>query len=538
MWVFFTKLFNDDDFMPRWKCGNWSDFHGWLHIVSDVLTWGAYTAIPIVLAIYILRRRDVYFPLVFWLFCAFILSCGTVHLVEATIFWIPVYRFSGFLKAITAIASWATVIALIRVAPAALKLPLLREEITEKEKIETNLRSQLQITSLFATVAHIANLTGTKQELFRQSAQAIIKYTELDIVRFWKRDYDRDTFELCAVESNHSINLVNKAEITTDQFERFVAGNEYCAPIFNENTDSAKSMSFKGYATFTIMKDEETVGGFIEIIDKRPIEDSTVDALSPTIDVLRQGYFRLLAERVQSELISELQIRNREIAERNQELDEFTYVASHDLRAPLRAIDSLSQMICEDEADALSDDGKYKFELMMSRVERMNKLLDDLLAFSRIGRKKDPPEMVDSGRLVQETIELLGVARNAKIQVADNMPVFECSRTPLAQVFRNLIDNAIKHHDKNLPHIEISCREVDEFYEFCIADDGPGIDPAHHKKIFKMFETLRPRDEVEGSGMGLALIKKFAHFAGGDIKVESKPGKGSRFFVTWPKTAR
>ena len=533
MWVFFTKLFNDDDFMPRWKCGNWSDFHGWLHIVSDVLTWAAYTAIPIVLATYIIRRRDVYFPFVFWLFCAFILSCGTVHLVEATIFWIPVYRFSGFLKAITAIASWATVIALIRVAPAALKLPLLREEITEKEKIETNLRSQLQITSLFATVAHIANLVGTKQKLFRQSAQAIIKYTELEIVRFWKRDYDRDIFELCAVESNHPCELVVQAQIPAVQFVELTEQGKTVAPIF---TNEAEMLD--GYTAFAIMRDANTLGGFIEIFDKRPIDDSKVESLSPTIDVLKQGYFRLLAERVQSDLISELQIRNREIAERNQELDEFTYVASHDLRAPLRAIDSLSQMICEDEAEALSDDGKYKFELMMSRVERMNKLLDDLLAFSRIGRKKDPPEMVDSGRLVQETIELLGVARNAKIQVAENMPVFECSRTPLAQVFRNLIDNAIKHHDKDLPNIDISCREMDEFYEFCIADDGPGIAPAHHKKIFKMFETLRPRDEVEGSGMGLALIKKFANFAGGDIRVESTPSKGSRFFVTWPKTAQ
>ena len=137
---FLTRLFNTSDFSPRWFCGNWSSPHGWLHILSDLAIFGAYAAIPIVLASFALRRKDIPFLPIFWLFAGFILFCGTGHLIEATIFWHPWYRLSGVVKMITALISWGTVFALIRVTPRALALPglarvnqKLQEEIQSRQ---------------------------------------------------------------------------------------------------------------------------------------------------------------------------------------------------------------------------------------------------------------------------------------------------------------------------------------------------------------------------------------------------------------------
>lgn len=148
MFEFLTKLFDTSDFPARWHCGTWSDALGWLHIMSDLATFAAYMAIPIVLAYFVTRRRDLPFPRVFWLFAAFIFTCGTVHLIEAIIFWSPVYRLSGVMKLATATMSWATVVAVIPVTKSALNLRSPREmqrEIDERRKAQSQLKSNEQL---------------------------------------------------------------------------------------------------------------------------------------------------------------------------------------------------------------------------------------------------------------------------------------------------------------------------------------------------------------------------------------------------------
>lgn len=157
---FLTKLFDTSDFPARWHCGMWTPFEGWLHIVSDVLIFAAYTAIPLVILIFRLRRRDAAYGPLYWMFCAFIFSCGTVHLIEAVIFWEPLYRLSGLVKAFTAVVSIATVIVLVRVAPTALKLPgqaaladRLQLEVAERQRTEDELRIRNAELDQFASLA-------------------------------------------------------------------------------------------------------------------------------------------------------------------------------------------------------------------------------------------------------------------------------------------------------------------------------------------------------------------------------------------------
>jgi len=220
----------------------------------------------------------------------------------------------------------------------------------------------------------------------------------------------------------------------------------------------------------------------------------------------------------------------------NTELEQFAYVASHDLKAPLRGIDSLATWIADDLAGTLEGEPKHNLDLLRSRVKRMEELLDAVLAYSRAGRVVGDPEMVDAATLVRETFEFLEPPAGFSLEIEGPMPRFRTAPKALEQVFQNLFSNAIKHHDRSEGTIRVSAREHDGWYAFAVADDGPGIPPRFHERIFEMFQSLRPHDEVEGAGMGLAVVKKSIESVGGTIRVETDPTRrGTTFRFSWPK---
>lgn len=219
----------------------------------------------------------------------------------------------------------------------------------------------------------------------------------------------------------------------------------------------------------------------------------------------------------------------------NKDLDDFAYVASHDLRAPLTAIGSLVLWLEEDTAHVLPEASAAHLGLIKNRVTRMGKLLEDLLDYSRAGRAANSMEMVDTGEMVAQVVDLVRGTTSLTVKT-EGLPVFATVRTPLQQILRNLVSNAIKHHDGDACTIEVAVEESGPFYVFRVRDDGPGIPPQFHDKIFNMFQTLRPRDEVEGSGMGLALVRKLVERYGGIVHVVDTPGRGTTIEFTWPKT--
>ncbi len=225
---------------------------------------------------------------------------------------------------------------------------------------------------------------------------------------------------------------------------------------------------------------------------------------------------------------AELEISNRE-------LDTFAYTASHDLKAPLRAVQHLAQWISEDAGPHLSEESQKHMQLMLRRIERLERLLDDLLDFSRIGRMPHEPVTIDTGRLVAEVVEMLAPPADFTIEVGP-LPVLIGQRPPLEQVFRNLIGNAIKYHDRPNGTVHIAAEDRGAMWEFAVRDDGPGIAPEYHERVFEMFQRLQTRARVEGSGMGLALVKKLVENQGGRVRLESIPGQGATFRFTWPKT--
>jgi len=220
-------------------------------------------------------------------------------------------------------------------------------------------------------------------------------------------------------------------------------------------------------------------------------------------------------------------------------LDQFAYVASHDLKAPLRGIDHLANWITEDAAAVLPEPSKEHLTKLRKRVQRMDHLLDDLLAYSRVGRRDGEPEVIDTSALMKEVVALLAPPTGFTVHISADLPALTTPRAPLEIVLRNLLDNAYKHHHQpQAGEVQISAQVLGDFVEFCIRDNGPGIDPQFHEQIFGVFRTLRPRDQVEGSGMGLALVKKTVEYRGGTVRVESAVGKGTTFWFTWPKDPR
>ncbi|MCY7273112.1 MAG: PAS domain-containing protein [Phormidesmis sp. CAN_BIN44] len=221
------------------------------------------------------------------------------------------------------------------------------------------------------------------------------------------------------------------------------------------------------------------------------------------------------------------------LEKRNQELDQFAYVVSHDLKAPLRAIANLAQWIEEDLAEVLTDETRRQMELLQGRVHRMEALINGLLQYSRVGRVALQSESVSVGDLLQEVVDSLAPPAEFVVEIAPDMPTLKTDRLSLQQVFANLISNAIKHHDRPDGHVWVTVSNLGKHYEFAVKDDGKGIAQKFHDRVFTIFQTLEARDKVENTGIGLSLVKKTVESRGGAVWLESAEGQGATFRFTW-----
>jgi PAS domain S-box-containing protein len=284
--------------------------------------------------------------------------------------------------------------------------------------------------------------------------------------------------------------------------------------VFDRNGDGKLEESFWNFVYQPLMDGEGNVYGI----------------MTHAVEVTDQVRARQEIEKKAEELAHLMQSLERT----NQELDQFAYIVSHDLKAPLRAIATLAEWIEEDQGDQLSEESREHLNLLRGRVNRMAGLIDGILQYSRAGRMQQV-ETVDVSALLDDVLELLGSPPNVAMIIQPEMPTLKTEKVPLEQVFINLIGNAIKYANHPDARIQVSVRDARQYYEFAIADNGPGIAPEYHEKIWGIFQRLEARDKVEGTGIGLSIVKKIVESRGGRVWVESSVGAGATFRFTWLK---
>lgn len=278
-------------------------------------------------------------------------------------------------------------------------------------------------------------------------------------------------------------------------------------------------------------------GAYAYVFDKgyiiRDEKGTPIRMIGTTQDISQQKE----TEALLLELNNRLKRRAEELANSNVELERFAYVASHDLQEPLRMVTSFLQLLKKRYDDKLDETAVQYINFAVDGAERMKTLIMDLLDYSRVGSNTEPNEDVDLNLLIEDVRDVFGKTIDevkATITVSP-LPIVKGTRTQLFQLFQNLISNAIKYQSKESPKIQIRYKEEQDHYLFEVQDNGIGIDPAFHEKIFVIFHRLHSRSEYGGTGIGLAICKKIVERHNGNIWVKSAVGEGSTFFFTLSK---
>jgi signal transduction histidine kinase len=239
-------------------------------------------------------------------------------------------------------------------------------------------------------------------------------------------------------------------------------------------------------------------------------------------------------------LAATVQAQNRELERSNRDLDEFAHVASHDLKAPLRAIRNYAQYLDEDAGALLPEEARGYLLRLRDRADRMGTMIDGVLQYARAGRTAAPVETVDTAALAREIVSLLDVPAGARVEVLPSLPTLRTERAPLQQVLLNLTQNALRHGHAAAPHVRIGAEAAEPepgYHEYFVADNGRGVPPQLQERIWTLFHSLDPHDG-RNSGIGLALVRRLVEAQGGRAWVESTPGEGACFRFLWPNAPR
>lgn len=262
-------------------------------------------------------------------------------------------------------------------------------------------------------------------------------------------------------------------------------------------------------------------------LESKSLDSENADLLTVTDIIKKESTRRKVAE-------DQLKRNVRNLEKINKDLDQFAYVVSHDLKAPLRAIASLAEWIEEDSTDRLTPETQRNLQLLRGRVLRMENLIHGILAYTKAGKIKGEVQQINTATFINEVVDFLNPPPSIRVELEGEWPDIETDTIRFHQVISNLVSNAIKYIDKPKGLIRIKNVTLEECCQITVEDNGPGIEEEYHQKIFQLFQTLSTRDQVEGTGIGLSIVKKIIEEQGGKIWVDSVPGTGSSFTFTWP----
>jgi PAS domain S-box-containing protein len=337
-----------------------------------------------------------------------------------------------------------------------------------------------------------------------------------------------------ALDKNWVITYWNKqAEIIFKKSRREAIGKN----LWELYPDAKNTITYINYHNAVKEKTIQHYERFYEELD-RWLEISAYPSSTGLSIFFKDITDRKISEKQLGELNTNLKKHASDLAISNKELEEFAYVASHDLQEPLRMVTGFLGQIEKKYSDVIDDKGKRYIHFAMDGAKRMRQIILDLLEFSRVGRTEDVENYIDLIDTVREVILLCQkqIKETKAIVRFENLPSLVTHKTPLRQVFQNLISNSLKYHIKGItPLINISAEENETHWQFAISDNGIGIEEEYFNKIFVIFQRLHNKDEYSGTGIGLAVCKKIIENLGGKIWLASVPGKGTTFYFTLPK---
>jgi PAS domain S-box-containing protein len=342
---------------------------------------------------------------------------------------------------------------------------------------------------------------------------------------------------------------------TQMMIDKALAGESFSGVESRRYTKDGKSLDVSISAAIHLNRDGIPVGSvhiLRDITERKRVEEALQNAHQELEQRVRERTAELamtteqlkleLTERKRAEEAlrgahGELEKKAADLGAANEELSQYAYVVSHDLKAPLRAIRNYADFLGEDLEATLDGDQKTYLEGLNHAVRQGEELVEDLLEFSRVGTLKSPMETIEVGTFLRDLIEPLTLASTVEIVAANDWPTIDAEPTLLRQIFLNLISNAIKFNTSTHKRVEIGWLPLEEGRcEVFVRDNGIGIEPRHHDQIFRVFQRLHTTREYEGTGLGLAIVKKASSKLHATVRIESKAGEGSTFFVALPKT--
>lgn len=514
---FFSKLFSAEGFPARWYCGKWTDFHGWLYILSDLMIWGAYFTIPLLMWYFVRKRKDVPYQPVFWYFMAFIFFCGATHLVDAIIFWEPLYRLSALLRFLTAVVSWLTVLALYRTIPKALKL----STPTELEKIIAEKTQALEIANQklkeseeqFRTLVNsnpdvIAKLDQDFRHIFVNDA--ILRETGLPPEHFTGK-----TFHELDVPAHRLNELTQKIEEAW-----------HTKQIVLYETDSWNDDVSEGDKSYFSLQ-------IVPLLDSIENTKKEVLIVNKNITVQKKLELQLKAK------IQELETLSKELGVQNKQLEEFANITSHNLRAPIGNLNALYDLYLNETKE---DEKSFYIEKIGDVSKNLMHTIDDLAEIVKIKRDThiEREILYFEKKLTHVVNSLTGQILETGAEIDADFsacPTIEYPKVYLESILLNLISNAIKYRSpERKPKIFLQTQRINNQIVLTCQDNGLGMDlQKYGHKIFKLYKTFHRNEDARG--IGLYITKNQVEALGGEISVSSEINVGTTFTIIFNKKA-
>lgn len=524
-----SRLLAMNGYLPHGYCISWSPLLLTTFVVSDLFIFLSYFSMPVALAYFAYRRRDFPYPWLLWAFAGFILACGSTHLMGAIVIWKPMYALDALLKAITAVVSVATAIMLWPLIPHALKIASPEQLRRLNQELENEIAVRQRAEEALRLAKEAAEQGLHKERILlaaivESSDDAIIGKSLDGMIASWNRGAEK-TFGYAAQE------IVGRPATVLIPAERHDEEAWILASI-------RRGESILHFETERLCKDGRRIDVSLTVSPIRDTDGRIIGASKITRDITDKKRADARIQDLNASLEQKVIERTAELRGANEELDSFAYAVSHDLRAPLRAIEGFSKILEEDVGDRLGGEAKTALVHIVEASRNMADLIDGLLALSRVTRGELRRESIDVSAMASRICEELGRTEPNRVvncEIEPGLALWADGRM-LESVMRNLLGNAWKYTSAAAaPDIRVYSVIKDGKRHICIADTGAGFDMAYAAQLFQPFRRLHRQEEFPGLGIGLATVQRIVHRHGGTIDAAAIPGYGACFILAFPE---